>query len=523
MDNDTSVRSTNLTRRSVLVGGLGFAAMALMPVSRIRASEDVVEYRLTAAVGRAAIVGGAYPETSVWAYNGQVPGPEIRVRQGQRLRVVLENRLAEETTIHWHGVRVPNAMDGVPHLTQKPVAPGETFVYEFDLPDAGTFWYHPHTRSFEQVDRGLAAPLIVEEPNPIRVDRDVTWVLDDWRLTRSAAISDDFGNHMDMAMAGRLGNTVTINGRVPGIFPVRTGERLRLRLINAANARIFGLDFKGLRPKVIARDGQPVESHEPSTGQVILGPAQRADLLIDMTGRPGDRTSVLDSFYWRSRYTLVELVYDTTPLRATPLEAPISLPANPLQEPDLDRAERHQIVFGGGMMGGGMMRGGMMGRGMGGGMTGDGMGRMRQRGMMDMMEPGTMDMMGDRMRGTMGRGMGGGMMGMMSDHIWTINGVSVTGHLHEPFLTLKRNGSYVFVMHNDTAFHHPIHLHGHSFRVLSRDGRPTRHKEFEDTVLMAPNERVEIAFVADNPGDWMIHCHILEHQEGGMMGTIPVS
>ena len=161
-----------------------------------------------------------------------------------------------------------------------------------------------------------------------------------------------------------------------------------------------------------------------------------------------------------------------------------------------------------------MMGGGMMGSGMGGGMTGNPMDSMRERGITDMMSPGTMDMMG--------RGMGGGMMGMMGGAVWNINGVSVTGHLHEPFLTLKQNRSYVFAMHNDTAFHHPIHLHGHSFRVLSRNGRPTRHKEWEDTVLMAPNERADIAFVADNPGDWMIHCHILEHQQSGMMGTIRV-
>src|SRR3546814_4138103 len=97
--------------------------------------------------GRAPLVGGEYPETAVWSYNGTVPGPEIRVRQGERLQVAVENRLDEETTVHWHGMRVPNAMDGVPHLTQKPVAPGETFHYEFECPDAGTFWYHPHQRS----------------------------------------------------------------------------------------------------------------------------------------------------------------------------------------------------------------------------------------------------------------------------------------------------------------------------------------------------------------------------------------
>ena len=121
----------------------------------------------------------------------------MRVRQGERLRITVENRLAEETTVHWHGLRVPNAMDGVPHLTQPPIAPGASFVYEFDVPDAGTYWYHPHQRSFEQVGRGLYGPLIVEEREPIEVDRDVTWVLDDWRLLPDAQISDDFGNMMD--------------------------------------------------------------------------------------------------------------------------------------------------------------------------------------------------------------------------------------------------------------------------------------------------------------------------------------
>ena len=139
--------------------------------------------------------------------------------------ITVENRLAEETTVHWHGLRVPNAMDGVPHLTQRPIAPGETFVYEFDVPDAGTYWYHPHQRSFEQVGRGLYGPLIVEEREPIQVDRDVTWVLDDWRLLPDAQISDDFGNFMDASHNGRVGNTVTVNGRIPETFAVRAGER----------------------------------------------------------------------------------------------------------------------------------------------------------------------------------------------------------------------------------------------------------------------------------------------------------
>jgi FtsP/CotA-like multicopper oxidase with cupredoxin domain len=463
-----------LTRRSLLAaaGGAGLVAASPWPRLAGAASADL---ELVAQAARVRLVPIPYPETDVWSFNGTVPGPEIRVRQGDRLRVVVTNRLDEETTVHWHGIRLPNAMDGVPHLTQRPIAPGETFLYEFDLPDAGTFWYHPHQRSFEQAGRGLSGALVVEEREPIEVDRDVTWVLDDWRLVSDASIRDDFGSGMDMAMAGRIGNTVTINGRIRETFACRAGERIRLRLVNAANARIFGLNFRDHEPHVVALDGHPVEPY-PLTERLTLGPGERADLVIDMTGAPGERFLVDDDFYWQNRYRLLHLAYsEEAPLRRQRPDTSIRLPANPLREPDLDRAERHEIVFGGGM--GGMMQGG-------------------------------------RGRGTMGSGMAG--------HAWSVNGVSVTDHRHEPLITLERDVSCRIVMRNQTAFHHPIHLHGHAFQVLSRNGRPRPRREWKDTVMMAPNERVEIAFVADNPGDWMIHCHILEHQAGGMMGAIRV-
>jgi FtsP/CotA-like multicopper oxidase with cupredoxin domain len=474
-----------LTRRTFLGGT---ASLGLVAASRtfMGSAWAMPQKRLVAAPTRASLIGSA-PQTEVWAYDGTVPGPEIRVRQGDRLRVLVENRLPQETTVHWHGVRTPNAMDGVPHLTQKPIAPGETFEYEFECRDAGTFWYHPHVRSFEQVERGLAAALVVEEPQPLKVDRDVVWLLDDWRLTGAAQIANDFGNMMDVSHAGRLGNTVTINGRVPERFGVRSGERIRLRLINAANARIFGLEFSGHRPIVIALDGHPVEPHEPTAGRIVLGPAQRADIVLDCPGRPGDTAAVVDRFYARQQYRLVDLAYEAgAPLRESPPNDAVQLPANPISEPDLSQAVRHVVEFGGGMMDPKMMRGMQPGGGMGpmGGM----MGRMRQ--------------------------------GM----VWTINGVSVPGgeHSHDPLLTLKRDQTFVFDMLNDTAWWHPMHLHGHVFRVLSRNGQPTARREWLDTVLMAPGERVEIAFVADNPGDWMFHCHILEHQLGGMMGTVRV-
>ncbi|WP_265516476.1 multicopper oxidase family protein [Nitratireductor luteus] len=488
------LRASTLTRRTFLSSAAAGVAASVLPLHAVAAEIPLPrDYRLRPGPGTVRLVPAPWNETDAWTYSGTVPGPEIRVRQGDRLRIVVENGLAEETTVHWHGIRTPNAMDGVPHLTQKPIAAGDTFVYEFDAVDAGTFWYHPHQRSAEQVGRGLYGPLIVEEAEPIRVDRDVTWMLDDWRLTRTAAISDDFGGRHDMMHNGRVGNTVTINGRVPESFSVRKGERIRLRLINAANARIFALDFAGHEPAVVALDGQPVTPHAPDGGLVVLGPAMRVDLVLDLTGVAGGRASVVDRFYEGLEYRLVDLAYGSEPLRQRAPDWSLALPANPLAEPDAANAVRHEVAFNGGMMGQMVMQE------MGGSMGGDD----TSGGMMGNMAP---------------------MRGMMhGDGIWFVNGVAAEGHILEPMLTLERGKSYVLAMTNATAWHHPIHLHGHSFRVIARNGRPTRYREWQDTVLMAPREKVEIAFVADNPGDWMFHCHILEHQASGMMGVIRIA
>jgi FtsP/CotA-like multicopper oxidase with cupredoxin domain len=474
---------------------MGTAALAVTAYGPSRgqtAAARPTAAHLVAGLARAAIAGGTHPETEVWSYNGTAPGPILRFRQGERVQIAVDNRLPQGTTVHWHGVRVPNAMDGVPDLTQPPIAPGASFTYEFDVPDAGTFWYHPHTRSPEQVERGLAGAFIVEEQTPPEVDRDIVWVLDDWRLTPEAAVAGEFGNLMDASHAGRFGNTVTINGRVPESFAVKAGERLRLRLINAANARIFGLEFRGLTPTIVALDGQPVEPHAPEGGRVVLGPAMRADLILDCGGAPGERIAIVDTFYRQRVYTLVELVYDGR-MRERPPAAAIRLPDNPVAVPDLTMAERHTIELGGGMMDPKLMR------------------LARERG--GQLDPETI-------RGVRER--------MQSGHIWTINGQSVaggavTGHAHAPLLSLRLGRPYVFAMHNDTAWHHPMHLHGLVVRVLSRNGRANPRVEWRDTVLMDPGEKVEIAFTADNPGDWMFHCHILEHQEAGMMGTIRVA
>jgi FtsP/CotA-like multicopper oxidase with cupredoxin domain len=439
---------------------------------------------LEAKPARQQVAPAQYPATEIWGYNGVTPGPTLRLKQGDRLRITLANALPQlATTIHWHGVRVPHAMDGVPHLTQPPVEPGQRFEYEFDVPDAGTYWYHPHLRSYEQVARGLHGALVVEERAPIAVDRDLVWVIADWRMTRRAAIQDDFQDLHDLSHAGRLGTVVTINGRFAREYPLEAhaGERVRLRLVNAAVARIFGLRFAGHRPTVIALDGQPVEPHALGERGLVLGPGMRADLIIDFTGKPGERHVIEDAYYPGDRAAVSEIVYrDAPPLRAQAAGPVPRLPPNPLAEPDPAKAERHELVLQGGAMG-----------------------SLREARVQGEVLP---------------------IARMLKEHhlAWAINGVAGKGHGDAPLLQLRHGSHYVLVLRNDTGWEHPIHLHGHVFRVLTRNRMPEPYRPWRDTVLVGRHETVEIALVADNPGEWMLHCHTLLHQEGGMTGIIRV-
>lgn len=424
-----------------------------------------------------------YPMTDVLAYDGTIPGPTLRIRQGEPIRIAVENRLDQDTTVHWHGIRLQNAMDGVPGLTQPPIKPGDSFVYEFTPPDAGTFWYHPHANSLEQLGRGLAGALIVEEREPVAVDRDITWMLSDWRLAKDAQVAPGFGNLMEAGMSGRVGNTVTLNGRVPDDQPVRASERLRLRLINASLARIMALRFEGHSPVIVALDGQPCEPHEPEDGRLVFGPAMRIDVMLDMSGELGRRYAVIDDYYDELSYTLTNLAYEKTALRSTPPAAQLILPGNPLPMPDLKTAARQDIVLQGGMMGGGTMSG-------------------------------------------VGGMMGQAMPGMDGGPVWAINGQSMKGDGHagmEPLFTLSRRQSCFLTMRNETAWWHTMHIHGFSMLVLSRNGAAVPHRQRQDTVLMAPKDVVECAFVADNPGDWMLHCHVTDHQMAGLMTMFRVT
>lgn len=464
----------SVSRRAFLLTGIG-AALSARPAQ----AGGAREYRIVAKPGRTHLLGQDRPQTDVWTYDGEIPGPVLRLRQGEPVRIFVRNDLDQETTIHWHGIRLPNAMDGVPGLTQPPIRPGETFAYEFTPPDAGTFWYHPHANSLVQLGRGLAGVLIVEEPESRGFDRDIHWTLMDWRLTEEGRIAPGFGNAMEAAMSGRVGNTVTLNGTLPADQPVRAGERLRLRLINTSLARIMALRFEEHRPIVIAIDGQPCEPHEAEGGRLLLGPAMRIDLMLDMRGKPGKRYAVIDDYYDGLAYRLTNLAYDDRPPLRSPTDTPVTLARNPLPEPELGSAARHVLTLQGGMMGGGMMS-----------------------------------------------GMGGAMPGMSHGAAWAINGTSMTGDGHAgmaPLATLKRGSSHILVMRNETAWWHPMHFHGHSFKLMSRNGKLIPYNQWSDTVMLAPKDVVECAFIADNPGDWMLHCHVTDHQMTGLMTVLRVA
>jgi FtsP/CotA-like multicopper oxidase with cupredoxin domain len=439
---------------------------------------------LRAGKGAVRLRGADRPETPIWGYDGQVPGPTLRLKQGEELKVRLINDLPEPTVIHWHGLRLPNAMDGVPHLTQEPVEPGKSFDYRFKVPDAGTFWYHSHLYSSEQLERGLYGPLIVDAPQPVDIDQDLVLVLDDWRLGEDGAVHEaSFRSFHDAAHAGRLGRLLTVNSQDVPDIPVRTNERLRLRFINAANARVFPLRIEGHSAWVMAVDGQPAEPFVARDSRLMLGPGSRVDLFADSTAEPGTSASILSDNGNGQEVAIARLAYDAgSKARPEPRTEPKPLPANPLPEKiDFKSAFRLDVPLEGGAMSR-MMMGRMMG----------GAGEVPGHGI----DP--------------------------SARIWTMGGFASSGHHGPSLFSVKRGRPVMLAFQNNTAFPHAMHLHGHHFRLL--DNLDDGWKPFWlDTVVVNARQTARIAFVADNPGKWMIHCHMLEHQETGMAAWFEVA
>ena len=251
------------TRRDFLCRAAGLAivgtASGQIPPARAQSSEAAT---LHARSGTARLAPADYPETPIWGYEGSVPGPTIRVPQGTKVSRRFLNGLPQGSTVHWHGIRLENAMDGVPGFTQPLVEPEADFLYEFKVPDAGTFWYHPHERAWEQMARGLYGALVVEEPEPPFVDRDEVLLIDDWRLAQDASIHESFGALGNWSHGGRTGIWITVNGKAGWALETARNVRLRLRLVNVANARIFSIGSNGnagpLRDTLLMERGETV-------------------------------------------------------------------------------------------------------------------------------------------------------------------------------------------------------------------------------------------------------------------------
>jgi len=437
---------------------------------------DVVEVDLEARLATVEIQPGTSVE--MWTYGGGVPGPLIRVRRGDRLIVHFTNRLPEETTIHWHGVRLPAAMDGVPGHSQPGVPPGGSFDYSFTVPDAGLFWYHPHINSAAQVGDGLYGALLVE-PRPedaggehpadpaAALGPELVVVLSDVSVTAEGALLEhDTGGDLG-TLFGREGNLVLVNGRVGPTVLARRGQQQRWRIVNAARSRYFQLAMAGHAFTRIGGDGGLIPAAETSE-TLVLTPGERADVLVTPQGEPGTAVPVrwvpfdrgfgstefrpeVESFYVR--------LTDDEPIT----EAPPALPAT-----------------------------------------------LRTIAPLDLTNP------------TVQRAISLTQATVDNKLVLGINGVP--SWEAEP-LHARVGDTELWYVSNEMDWDHPIHLHGFFFQVLDLDtGAPRTALGWKDTVNV-PRQKMTAFAVRydDRPGMWMFHCHILDHADAGMMGMLHIA
>jgi FtsP/CotA-like multicopper oxidase with cupredoxin domain len=323
--------------------------------------------------------------------------------------------------------------------------------------------------TYEQIGRGLYGVIQVEERQPPDVDDDVTWVLSDVMLTKDASIAPNFKSLHDAAHAGRLGNIVLVNGqRGPAMLDVRAGQRIRLRLLNAASARLFRIKIHGHQPLVVAHDGHPCTPYR-LTESFYFSPGNRMDLILDCTGAPNAQFEIEDEFFPAMRNKVGLIRYNSR--SAVGARKPFGeLPPNTLFEPVLAGAESVKMVLEGGALSNKATR----------------------------------------------------------EAIWLMNGkgndhgshMDVHGKHPDPLFTFEQGCTVRCLIDNKTAWFHPMHFHGIVFRERLPNGQ---WGPFKDSTLVWPFKTQEIAFVAESPGDWMIHCHVAEHQHSGLMGTFRVA
>ena len=422
----------------------------------------IVEVELDARIAPVEVAPGV--RADAWTYNGGIPGPLIRARVGDRLIVHFTNHLPEPTTIHWHGIRVPIQMDGVPDVSQPAVQPGGTFTYDFVVPDAGLFWYHPHVMSAAQVGYGLYGALLVEDPaEQVGVTDETVVVLSDIGINDHGVLdSPDSGGSTGMAF-GREGGYVLVNGKVnPNLF-VRSGAPQRWRIVNTAKSRFFQIDLDGQKMTRIGGDGGLLE-HPVTVDALVIAPGERADVIVAPTLKPGSELQVLSfpfnrgygSVEYRSAEQLMTLVVDKAP----PYTGAVTLSTHRDIEPlSTAGATPVNIEF----------------------------------------------TLAQRPDGTFEYGINGSPF--------------AKGHP----ISARPGETQVWTIVNTTKWSHPFHLHGFFFQVLDENGRHIDPLEWKDTVNVPLEQTVKLVVrYDDRPGSWMFHCHILDHADGGLMGMVDV-
>ncbi len=473
------LKTVKLDRRQAVIGIA--ATISALP---LRAQQASLPFTLTATPGKRRLRPEPAPETDVWTYNGETPGPVIRLKQNQPATIRLVNDLKQPTTLHLSGYRIANAMDGVAGLTQPAVQPGQSFDLNFTPQDAGVYLYHPLVpnmpgQTSEQTERGLSGLLVVEEASwSAEIDRDVAVLLDDWRLAADGQIDPDFKIPADNARLGRLGNTLTINGKpVPEVITLPPRSRVRLRIGGIMNARVLPMTFRGMaKATCLAIDGQPCESFDPLRKQVIVAPGSRYDMVLDLPETAGAETVIAVAL--GDGLPVMRFVTAGEPVAA---KKPIpELPLNPALPPGmrLQDARRAEFNIAGGW---------------------------------DAKDPAGPGAAADVVARKLPD----------AAKVWALNYGFPSGISGKPLFSVKKGAVVVVALTNRGSWVQVIRVHGHTFRVLHGldDGW---EPFFLDTVIVPDGKTVRVSFVADNVGKWLIRSTVMEHMEGGVISWFEV-
>jgi FtsP/CotA-like multicopper oxidase with cupredoxin domain len=473
-------------------------------------------------------------EVKMLAYNSSIPGPLIKVKQGSEITVNFTNNTDVETTLHSHGVRVDNAFDGIPDVTQDPIPVGGTFTYKLKFPDAGMYWYHPHIREDYAQELGLYGNFLVEPDDPNywpQVNREVPIVLDDI-LIENGKIAPFAENDASHTLMGRFGNTMLINGDTEFAVDTQPGEVVRFFFTNTANTRTFNIAIPGAKLKLIGSDGGTYEQ-ENFVDSVVISPSERATVDVLFAS---DGTYALQHITPLKTYTLGKIsvsgdlaspsytISFNTERQNTLAKADIDPLRSILNKP-FDKSLSIGIDMG--MMN--MMQGheGHM-------MLNNIFGYSAFAQMSDPHAGHGQHMMPDGSMMSNGMMMGSGEPIEWEDDMVAMNAFSSKETIRWKFIdgatgqeNMDINWKFklgdkvkIQIANSSTSMHpmqHPIHLHGQRFLVTSTNGVPNDNLVWKDTALVQTGDTVELLVEMTNPGEWMLHCHIAEHLEDGMM------